>query len=80
METELELKYMYRQLRKGFPRKKIYERLMFRRNGVLCKMDNLLPISPYVLSKYDECPVVRLDIEENMYGEEEYYIVINKID
>lgn len=80
METALILKYAYRQLRKGFPRSKIYERIMFRRNGVLCKMDNLLPLSPCVLSKYDECPMVRLDIEENVNGEDEYYIVINKID
>ena len=80
MERAVELKFAYRQLRKGFPHSKIYERIMFRRNGVLCKMDNLLPFSPHVHSKYEKCPMVRLDIEENMNGEEEYYIVINKID
>lgn len=76
----MKLKNMYKHLRKAFPDNKIYERHMFRGAEGLGRIDNLLPISPYVLSKYDEYPVVRLDCEENINGKRVYYIVISIID
>lgn len=76
----MKLKNMYKHLRKAFPGNKIYERHTFRGAEGLGRIDNLLPISPYVLSKYDEYPVVRLDCEENINGEKVYYIVISIID
>lgn len=76
----MKLKNMYKHLRKAFPDNKIYERHIFRGAEGLGRIDNLLPISPYVLSKYDEYPVVRLDCEENINGEKVYFIVISIID
>lgn len=76
----MKLKNMYKHLHKAFPDNKIYERHMFRGAEGLGRIDNLLPISPYVLSKYDEYPVVRLDCEENINGEKVYFIVISTID
>ena len=76
----MKLKNMYKHLHKAFPDNKIYERHMIRSTEGLGRIDNLLPISPYVLSRYDEYPVVRLDCEENINGEKVYYIVISIID
>lgn len=76
----MKLKNMYKHLHKAFPDNNIYERHIFRGAEGLGRIDNLLPISPYVLSKYDEYPVVRLDCEENINGEKVYFIVINTID
>lgn len=73
----MKLKNMYKHLHKAFPDNKIYERHICRSSEYLGKIDNLLPVSPYFVSMYDEYPVVRLDCEENINGEKEYCIVIS---